>query len=154
MRREKQAMTLIEMVVTVSIVALLTLFLVPTVQKSAERRENGRCASRMRIAVQAFDLYRSEMGAYPADSTPGQIPPEMAAYFEDLGMTRWWSRKTKVGGHWDWDNGYHFAYSVSIASPRVPVAQLKELDALLDDGNLETGHVRKVGVQFHYILEE
>lgn len=147
-------MTLIEILVTVSIIALLATFLIPAVKAAVERRQNGLCASRMRIAVNAFELCRSENGSYPPDKTPAVIPPEMTDYFDDLGITAWWTQKTPVGGRWDWDNGYHYAYSVSISSPSASFDQLKDLDAMLDDGNLETGTFRKNGVQYHYILEE
>jgi type IV pilus assembly protein PilA len=149
----KSGMTLIEILITASIIALLAAFIVPAVSKAIERRENALTASHMRIAINAFDLYRSEEGGYPPDKTPGVIPPEMVDYFNDLGID-WWAEQTDIGGHWDWDNGYHFAYSISIASPTASADQLEELDALLDDGDLTTGDFRKVGVQHHYILEE
>lgn len=157
MRTHKQGMTLVEVLMTVSILGLLAAFIVPAVTKAIERRENALCASNLRIAINAFELYRSEMGGYPPDKTPAVIPPEMTDYFNDLGID-WWTETTDVGGRWDWDNGYHFAYSISIASPTASQDQLEELDALLetgdDRGNLETGDFRKVGSQYHYILEE
>jgi type II secretory pathway pseudopilin PulG len=147
-------MTLVEILITLSIIVLLAAIFVPVVKTAMERRQNSLCASRMRIAVNAFELYRSENGGYPADKNPAQIPPEMTDYFEDLGITGWWTQNTPVGGRWDWDNGYHYAYSVSVSAPSAPVPQLEKLDALLDDGNLNTGTFRKNGTQYHYILEE
>lgn len=153
MRVYKKGMTLIEIVITASIIGLLAAFLIPAVVMGIQRRENGLCASKMRIAINAFELYRAETGGYPPDKTPGVVPPEMVDYFDDLGID-WWTSDTEVGGKWDWDNGYHFAYSVSIASPTAPAEQLEELDALLDDGHLLNGKFRRVSSQYHYILEE
>ena len=147
-------MTLVEIVMVVSIMGLLATFLVPAVAQAMKDRENARAASKLRQAVMAFGLCKSETGSYPPDRTPGVIPPEMVDYFADMGITEWWSKKTEIGGNWDWDNGYHFAYSVSIARPARPVKQLQRFDALVDDGNLATGKFRAVGVQYHYIIEE
>ena len=151
---ERRGMTLIEVVITASVIGLLAVFLVPAIVKAVERRENATVASHMRVAVNAFDLYRSEMGEYPPDTTPAVLPPEITAYFNDLGITGWWTESTEIGGRWDWDNGYHYAYSVSIASPTVSEGQLVKLDAMLDDGDLATGTFRRSGSQYHYILEE
>lgn len=94
-------------------------------------------ASKLRTAAMAFNLYKSEMGSYPPDKTPGVTPPEMVDYFADMGVDEWWGSATDVGGMWDWDNGYHFAYSVSISKPTRSLKQLMKLDALVDDGNLQ-----------------
>jgi prepilin-type N-terminal cleavage/methylation domain-containing protein len=147
-------MTLVEILLVVTIVALLAAFLIPVVQKAIESRENSLCASHLRTAVAAFEMYRSEMGSYPADKTPSVTPPEMADYFADLRIDDWWSDTTELGGNWDWDNGYNFKYSVSISSPTRSTDQLTDFDRLVDDGNLSTGKFRKVGNQYHYILEE
>lgn len=147
-------MTLVEVVIVASIIGLLAVALVPAVLNAVERRQNAVCASHMRIAINAFELYRSENGSYPADRTPTQIPPEMTDYFDDFGITGWWTDYNELGGRWDWDNGYHYAYSVSIAAPTASEKQLEELDAMLDDGDLATGNFRAYGSQYHYILEE
>lgn len=158
-RSYKQGMTLIEILIVVSIIGLLALVMIPAVTKAIERRENALTASRMRMAINAFELCRSETGAYPRDRTPGVIPPEMTDYFDDLNITEWWTETTDVGGKWDWDKGYHYAYSVSISRPTASQEQLEELDALLEYGNntrgdLTSGAFRKYDNQYHYILEE
>jgi len=146
-------MTLVEILITVSIIGLLAAFMIPAVNKALERRDGARAASRMRIAVNAFELCNAEDGSYPPDKNPAQIPPEMIDYFANLGID-WWESNTPVGGRWDWDQGYHFAYSVSISAPTASAKALQDLDAMLDDGDLETGTFRKVDSQYHYILEE
>ncbi|HKL21750.1 MAG TPA: type II secretion system protein [Tichowtungia sp.] len=165
-----QAMTLLEILIAVSILGLLMALALPAVNKALQRRSNAITASRMRIAVNAFELYRSENGGYPPDVNNGVTPPEMRPYFISLGIItldddgnvvgNWWEDDTDVGGEWDWDNGYHYAYSVSLCRPTASQEQLEELDALLeppnstDAGNLSTGRFRKYSTQYHYILEE
>lgn len=158
----KKGMTLVEILLVVTIVALLLALLIPVVKKSIEGKENALCASHLRRAVAAFELYRSEMGSYPADKYPGQIPPEMSGYFQELNIydttdddheDEWWVKPTELGGYWDWDNGYNFKCSVSISNPS-KTEQMTDFDRLVDDGNLSTGKFRKVGTQYHYILEQ
>ena len=143
-----------EVVMAVSIVVLLAAFLVPAVNAALQRRQNTLCASHWRIAINAFELCKSEMGEYPLDVSRKQIPPEMTDYFNDLGITDWWADTTEVGGNWDWDKNNNFSYSVSIADPTASLKQMARLDALLDDGVLTTGNLRKIASRYHYILEE
>jgi prepilin-type N-terminal cleavage/methylation domain-containing protein len=149
----RSGFTLIEILITVSVVGLLMVVLLPAVSRAISGRENARCASQLRSAVAAFEMYRSENGSFPADRTPGVTPPEMVSYFEAMNIDDWWGGATDMGGRWDWDNGYNFKYSVSISSPTKSAAQLTDFDKLIDDGNLSTGMFRKVGSQYHYIIE-
>ncbi|MCU0856801.1 MAG: type II secretion system GspH family protein [Pontiellaceae bacterium] len=150
----KQGMTLVEILMVVGILAVLAAVLIPVTRIALRSRENARAASKLRTAVLAFTSYRSEMGSYPADRTPGVIPPEMAGYFAEMNIDDWWTSPTELGGYWDWDNGYNFKYSVSIAAPTKSVEQMTDFDRLVDDGDLSTGTFRKVGVQHHYIIEK
>jgi len=155
MRAElKSGMTLVEILMTVGVIALLAAVMIPVTTIALRSRENSRTASRLRTAALAFTTYRSEMGSYPADRNPGIVPPEMVDYFTEFGIDNWWTAKTDLGGRWDWDNGYHFKYSVSISTPARSSEQMTEFDKLVDDGDLATGIFRRVDVQYHYILEQ
>ncbi len=155
----KNAMTLVEVLITVSLIAMLSVFLVPAVGHAVQQRENGLAASHLRLAVNVFELYFSETGAYPEDVSRAVVPPEMADYFIDLEIVDesgygWWTEVNELGGKWDWDKDNNFSYSVSIADPSVSQKQLEKFDALVDDGDLTTGRLRKVDTRYHYILEE
>jgi type II secretory pathway pseudopilin PulG len=149
-------MTLVEVMLVVAIIALLAAVMVPAVQRALRGRANGQTAYQLRCAVEAFEMYAGESGSYPPDSYPGVIPPEMADYyFPYFKITEWWPLATELGGAFDWDVGYHgFAASVSISSPTASQQQLQEYDQLIDDGDLDTGRLRLVGNQLHFILEE
>jgi prepilin-type N-terminal cleavage/methylation domain-containing protein len=148
-------MTLVEMMITVSIIGLLAGIMTPAIRHSIRQRENLQAAEMLRTAVSAFQLYASEQSEYPPDRTQGVTPPEMAAYyFPYFKIDDWWEDSTPLGGNWDWDNGYHYAYSVSIRGPERSSKQLERFDAMIDDGDLSTGTFRKQGIQYHFILEE
>lgn len=151
-----KGMTLVEILLAVTLIGLLTALLIPAVNLAVRSRENARAASRLRRAVAAFEMCRSEQGGYPPDQiVPGQTAvPVMTPYFNDLNID-WWGDATPLGGRWDWDIGYHgFAASLSLWQPDVSQKQLTEFDRLIDDGDLSTGRFRKVSTQYHYILEE
>ncbi len=151
---QRYGFTLVEVLLTVVIIAMIASFLFLAVTHAIQSKENAQAASKLRTAVMAFTLYRSEMGSYPADKNPGQIPPEISDYFSEFNIDDWWSSPTELGGGWDWDNGYHFQYSVSISAPTKSIDQMTDFDKLVDDGNLSTGKFRKVGSQYHYIIEQ
>jgi type II secretory pathway pseudopilin PulG len=146
-------LTLVELMIVVFLIGLLSVILVPAIRMAVQYRENSQAAHKLRTAIQAFEFYRGETGGYPPDKTPGVTPPEMVEYFDYFDID-WWGQTTEIGGKWDWDNGYHFPFSVSIAQPTKPQSQLVKFDKMVDDGNLSTGKFRAVGGQYHYILEE
>ncbi|MBI9021312.1 MAG: type II secretion system protein [Verrucomicrobia bacterium] len=150
----RSGMTLVEVLMTVTIIAVLSAVLMPAISMATRHRENLQAADRLRTAVSAFELYAEERGVYPTDKTPGVIPPEMSTYYFPYFKIDWWGETTPIGGNWDWDAGYRFAYSISIHAPARGVKQLTDFDALIDDGNLATGKFRGVGNHYHYILEE
>ena len=153
--QHRNAMTLVELLMVLSIVGVLAAVIIPAATLGLQYRDNTDTANHLRIAVQAFDLYKDETGSYPVDKNPAVTPPEMAGYyFPYFKIDDWWSKTTRLGGKWDWDNGYNFAYSVSISSPTVSASQLEDYDRLVDDGDLGTGRLRLVGHQLHFILEE
>lgn len=151
-------MTLVELLITVTIIALLAAFIIPAYNLAIRRRENALVASHLRTAVTAFTMYRSEAGTYPANVSRGVVPPEMANYFADLKINQWWTTATELGGQWDWDAGSPFKYCITIASPTKSTDQMTELDKLVDDGNLSTGNFRRTGssgsYEYSYILEQ
>lgn len=153
--RSQYGFTLVEVLLTAAVIGLLAALLVPSYTLALRRRENAECARQLRAAVEAFELYAEEAGSWPADTTPGVIPPEMENYYFPYFKIDWWGDETELGGHWDWDAGYHgFNFSVSIYSPSASADQLTEFDQLIDDGNLDSGNFRKVGTQYHYIIED
>jgi prepilin-type N-terminal cleavage/methylation domain-containing protein len=153
-KSNKHGMTLVEMLLTVAIIAMLSAFLIPAISRAIRGRENAECARKLLLAVQAFEMYASESGNYPAENAPGAIPPEMEPYYFPYFKIDWWDAATELGGSWDWNNGGDFTLSVALSAPARPAGQLTEFDRLVDDGYLDTGKFRQAGNRYHYIIEE
>lgn len=152
----KYGFTMTELMMVISVLALLVAALaIPSIWRAMERADRCACQSKLNQAIEAFEMYRNDHGDYPPDQiVPSQTTVSgMSDYFDFLGID-WWGEETDLGGRWDWDKGYHFAYSISIWQPTASLRELRSYDSLIDDGDLSQGVFRAVGGQYHYILEE
>ena len=95
--------------------------------------------------------YAIDYGGYP-DGTHIVLPPNMSRYIEP----GTWGQTTPVGGTYNWEgpNSYPYA-AVSIFEATAPQRQLKLLDSMLDDGNLNTGRFRHTANdRYTYVIFE
>ncbi|MDI1251481.1 MAG: prepilin-type N-terminal cleavage/methylation domain-containing protein [Lacunisphaera sp.] len=144
--------TLVEIMIVVVIIGLLAALAIPAFQRVRMASENSRIANDYRIFAQAFEIYNTQNGGWPANVGPGVIPPGMAGDFKaDV-----WQKATAVGGRWNWDKGLNgFTACISISTFTCPDSQLIAIDAKLDDGDLNTGNFRKTQpTRVSLILEE
>jgi type II secretory pathway pseudopilin PulG len=127
--------------IVVSIIALLAVIAVPSFLRARQRSQNAKFINALRVAADAIDLYAMENpGRYPADVTPGVVPPELVGY---LDQTMDWAAVTPIGGNWDWDfNALGIKAGVAVAAPSAGLEQLTEIDRQFDDGDLTTGRFR------------
>lgn len=150
----RNGFTLLEMLLAVSIIGMLAVVLIPTFNLAMRSRQNALCANKLRMAVEAFELYAADEGAFPPSGQPGVIPPLMADYYFPYFKIDWWGNTTELGGNWSWNidlDGIHA--SVSINAPTALQPQMTDLDRLIDDGNLATGRFRQVGTKYNFIIE-
>lgn len=104
--------------------------------------------SDLRTFAGAFEAYAQEKGTWPEETAAGVTPPEMA----DRLKTTAWQRLTPMGGQYNWEKDqthggvkYRAAISISetaTAPLEVNEQLLREIDRILDDGNLSTGNFR------------
>ena len=147
-RGRRAGFTLVEILVTVTIISVLAALLVPTVQKLRLRTKTSVIIGDFRTFAAAFDTYAQEHGTWPAEAAVGTMPTGMA---DRLNATAW-LRPTPMGGRYNWENNQlHFgvryraaiAISATGAAPLpLDVNQLLDLDRRGDDGNLLGGSFR------------
>jgi len=143
--------TLVEIMVVVVIIGLLAALAIPAFQRNQRATQNTRAVNDFRIFVQAFEIYNTQNGSWPPNAGAGVVPTGMAGSFK----ADTWTHKTTIGGQWNWDyNRPEFNAGVSISGFTITDAQLLEIDAKLDDGNLSTGFFQKISAsRVSYILE-
>jgi prepilin-type N-terminal cleavage/methylation domain-containing protein len=155
MQRHKgfnEAFTLVEIMIVVSVIALLAMIAVPSFLRAREQARSAKFVNALRIASGAFEVYAAEHNGYPADVSRGIVPPGMATYF---GKTFDWTKPTPFGGNWDWDyNVFGFTAAVSAVGMNSTTAQMLEIDSKFDNGDLSSGAFQDVGSsRYSYILE-
>ena len=140
-----------EIMIVVAIIGLLAGLGIPSMLEAGIRARNNRFAAEIKAAGHAFVQYAMENGEYPPDRNPSQMPVGMADYLSNVD----WTEDTVIGGQWDWDFkvfGVHAALSVK--SPNRTDARMKDIDRIIDDGNLSSGQFRQRSGGYMYVLEE
>lgn len=149
--QSKSAFTLVEIMIVVAIIGLLASLGLPNLLKAGQRSRSTRFAKEIQNAGHAFVQYACITGHYPPDKNPTQMPEGMAPYLKGF----LWSQNTPIGGQWDWDYGqFGVSAGVSVYSPKWSSAQMQEIDAMIDDGNLATGQFRQRSSGYIYVLED
>ena len=150
--RRCAAFTLVEIMIVVSIIALLAAMVVPSFIRARERTQNAKFINALRIASSAVELYAMENRSYPADTNRGIVPPELLPY---LDPTLNWTAATPIGGQWDWDfNVFGSRAAVSVVEPAGGEARMIEIDAQFDDGSLTSGRFQSKSLgRYSDILE-
>ena len=128
--------------IVVVIIGLLAALAIPAFQRIQRAAQNNAVVNDFRVFSQAFETYCTQNGTWPANASPGAVPAGMGT--GDFKVSAW-QAVTPIGGRWNWDkNIAGFAAGISISSYTCTDAQLQELDAKLDDGDLTTGNFQKV----------
>jgi prepilin-type N-terminal cleavage/methylation domain-containing protein len=149
-RRGRSAFTMTEMMIVVAVIGLLAAMAIPSLQRARGQSLNVRFEADLRGAKDAFTQYSFDNRRYPPDGMPAEVPNGMADYLRRVD----WTNNTTVGGQWDWDNGqFGFKAGVSVYRPTVPIAQMREVDTAIDDGNLSTGSFRSRSQGYIGIIE-
>jgi prepilin-type N-terminal cleavage/methylation domain-containing protein len=151
MRRDA-AFTLVEIMIVVSVIALLAVMAVPSFLRARKRSQDAKFVIALRVASGAFEMYAAENNGYPSDVNRATVPSGMATYF---GPTLDWTKPTLIGGNWDWDSKvFGFTAGISVVGSPADVIQMTEIDTMIDDGDLSTGQFRdEGGGRYSFILE-
>lgn len=154
----RRGFALIEIAIVTAIIGLLAVIAVPFARRARRRTEDVLFVRELRELSHAFEQYALEQGDYPSDAQPGVLPPGMQPY---LPRRPEWDAGPSVGGQWEWDRAenrettLHGGYAgLSVYRPFRTRAQMREIDRLLDDGDLATGLFRSRPEGYIYFLEE
>jgi prepilin-type N-terminal cleavage/methylation domain-containing protein len=146
----RQGFTLVEIMIAIGIIALLAAIAVPAFAKMRRTAQDKKFIADIRTISHAFEEYATANPTYPADGTPGVVPPEMAGSMPRIDFTQ----VTSIGGQWDWDKGvFGYVAGISVYQPSRTDSEMEDIDAALDDGVLTTGTFRKRTDGFIYVIE-
>jgi prepilin-type N-terminal cleavage/methylation domain-containing protein len=146
--------TLLEIMLVVSIIGLLIVLAIPSFMKHRQRVENIAFENDIRILLASFERMAITEGNYPPDAPAATEPPGLAGY-----MPRHleWDKRNSIGGFWDWENkmtGTGEFIGLAVKNPQRTAAQMKKIDADIDDGIIHTGSFRRNGDSYVYIIIE
>ena len=136
--------TLVEIMIVVVIIGLLAALAIPAFQRVQRASPNARAINDFRVFSEAFEIYNSQNGAWPANVGPGVVPTSPVPMNNDFKVASW-QATTVLGGRWNWDNNLASGgdAGICISSFTCSDAQLQEIDAKIDDGDLTTGNFLK-----------
>lgn len=137
----RPAFTLIELVIVITIVAIVSAVAIPIAQERLTSAQQSATIEQMQLIQRACVLHRVQHGRWPSDRPGGVVPPEIAAAFEDIDFSR-----TPIGGVFDWNgpgtNVGHYGISVRLTGADLRRDVLRAIDSQLDDGDLGQGKIQ------------
>ena len=146
-RLTTRGMTLIELMIVVSILAILAAIVIPTVSNAREQSAINSTAVTLREFAQAYHRYYADHQSWPGNPA-GQnvISPHLEGYFNHWGQ----QVETPVGGNWISRASSSVKRTTSgEAYTHAPVLKqgdsdfYQAIDAVIDDGDIEAGVVQK-----------
>ncbi len=141
--------TLVEIMIVVVIIGLLAALAIPAFGRVRAASQNARFISDLRVFAQAFEGYAALNGTWPPNAGSGSVPAGMSGDFNESN----WRGRNSVGGRWNWDRNMNVSAGISTTTVTVTDAQMRDIDAKIDDGNLCTGLFQKFDTRFTFILE-
>ncbi|MCF7974254.1 MAG: prepilin-type N-terminal cleavage/methylation domain-containing protein [Phycisphaerae bacterium] len=150
--RIRKGFTLVEILLVVVILGILAAIVVPQFSSAALDSANTAFATSLRGFVDAAMIYQVKTGRYPDNSASGICPTGLEAYIEQAK----WERMTPLGGMWDLElNSFGYTLLIGvhfISGLSKDDLYMTQVDALFDDGNLDTGCFRKIAIDRYYYI--
>src|SRR5687767_9100598 len=120
LRGNLAGLTMLELMITVAIIATIAAIAVPSWMRARERAQTTRMVNDLRKFAGSFELFNSESNKWPDERGPGLFPSVVAGTNDNSmdGIIRRisWEAPTVIGGQYDWDynmNGVLAAVSVA-----------------------------------------
>lgn len=147
--------TLVEILIVVVILGILAAIVVPQFAGATEESRRASFISSLRVFGDAADYFAVREGAYVPDGSSGVCPDEFAEYVD----ADEFESGTPIGGVWDTefnDSGVTSAVGVHFddASEARDDEYMTLVDAMFDDGDLDTGVFRKLAEARYYLIIE
>lgn len=147
--RSTAGVGLVELMVVVTIISMLMAVGLPSYQQIQRKARSAAIANDFRVFTAVLQARAHENGSWPAEAAAGVVPGGITA--DDIQLASWVG-PTAIGGRFDWDNnqihnGTHYRAALALVDTAdapllVDLELYREIDTVLDDGNLATGNFR------------
>ena len=144
----RRGMTLIELMIVVTILAILAAIVIPTFSNAQQEAAVASAATSMRAYAESCMRYKLDHDDWPPTAPGGHgFNNALDPYISKADRLI----DTPAGGYWayhDWGTGNRSLisgerYTVGVLIARADDSSFQEIDALIDDGNLSTGTVQQ-----------
>jgi prepilin-type N-terminal cleavage/methylation domain-containing protein len=150
MNLRQSGFTLAEVMVVVVIIGILSSIAIPAFNKFRENAQGTRFANDLRTFRDGVELFAMETVNLPSNPPSGTIPPILQGYFPEERFTG----PTPLGGSWDIEinaNSVTLAVGAHFQGGKMPAEdRLVVVDAILDDGDIDTGMLRMIANDRYY----
>jgi len=147
--RSMAGVGLVELMVVVTIISMLMALSVPSYQRIQKKARAAAIANDFRVFTAVLQARAHENGSWPAETVAGVVPDVITK--DDIQLATWIG-PTVIGGRFDWEfnqihNGIRYRAALALVDTAdapllVDLELYREIDAVLDDGNLATGNLR------------
>ncbi len=152
--RDTRGFTLVELLIVVVVLGILAAMAIPSLGDITTDAKRSAFASDLRILAESANRYNVQNNQHLPDTSSGVWPSEWAGSIPQ----NQFEAQTPLGGVWDIELnsfGVVAAIGAHFGADIPSDADLSAVDAIMDDGNLGTGVVRKLAAdRFYYVLEE
>ncbi|MDI1318579.1 MAG: type II secretion system protein [bacterium] len=147
--RSTAGVGLVELMVVVTIISMLMALSIPSYQRIQRKARGAAIANDFRVFTAVLQARAHENGSWPAETAAGVVPDVITK--DDIQLETWIG-PTAIGGRFDWEfnqlhNGVRYRAALALVDTAdapllVDIGLYQEIDAVLDDGNLNTGNLR------------
>ncbi len=136
--------TLVELIVIIVVLAVLGGVAIPKYIDFSQRAKVTATAATWKMLTRAVNEYMLMNGDVPPPNVnDGIMPAELKPYFSNDEIA---TRPPAIGGMWDYDEwsaygwaGVGMRVSISVTQSPAPQSTFQQIDAMVDDGNINTG---------------
>ncbi len=150
----RNGFTLIEVVIVVATIGILTAIVVPKFAGAHTDASVTAAGEDILAMTQALENHNTHNGYWPAETTIGNTPPEIATSFKGSSP---FEKPCPIGSAYDYEykiiGGEKFvsiAIKSTAALPGPSIVDAQALDAYIDDGVLNTGRFRSTASGYAY----
>ena len=153
MKNFNKAFTLIELLTVVAIIGILATVILLNVGKSQEKAKVAKAISSIDTVKKALGMYRTDTRKWPASfvastsSNPLIVSDEVSGWGGPY-IDTWPKLPWGADGVIDWTLGadkLSGTILLNTTTSPIPDRSMQEIDYKLDDNNLNTGNITKVG---------